>query len=160
MDQVGTGRPGGSDEGRLRLLRGATPPLPGRESPIWCSTPTRIMRLTTSTLSVHTLLSEDRVNLEAIYAAPFHNGRSTGPADGMRKSFEEINAVLDRCHKTGVPVFEGETQWLRDDLAAGPSPATEDLIPRALANEGRPLYGRHRRSHQRKSCAGACSRDA
>ena len=45
---------------------------------------------------VHALLSGDRLDVEAIYAAPFHNNRSEGPADGMRKSFEEIGRLLDR----------------------------------------------------------------
>lgn len=39
---------------------------------------------------VQAMLSPDRISLEAIYAAPFHNRRSTGPGDGMDKSYEEI----------------------------------------------------------------------
>src|SRR5690606_2550982 len=39
---------------------------------------------------VYALLSPDSVAVEAIYAAPFHNNRSSGPADGMEKSYEEI----------------------------------------------------------------------
>jgi inosine-uridine nucleoside N-ribohydrolase len=89
---------------------------------------------------VHALLSGDRVDLEAVYAAPFYNEKSTGPADGMRKSFQEIELVLDRCGTTGIPVLEGATEWLREGLPAAPSPATEDLIERALTEEGDPLY--------------------
>ncbi|MDB5059507.1 MAG: Inosine/uridine-preferring nucleoside hydrolase, partial [Chloroflexi bacterium] len=33
----------------------------------------------------YALLSPERIVVEAIYAAPFHNDRSTGPGDGMRK---------------------------------------------------------------------------
>ena len=29
--------------------------------------------------------SDEKLNLKAIYAAPFHNEKSTGPADGMEK---------------------------------------------------------------------------
>ena len=29
------------------------------------------------------LLSPEDVTVEAVYAAPFHNARSTGPGDGM-----------------------------------------------------------------------------
>ena len=43
---------------------------------------------------VHALLSPDRLKVEAIYAAPYFNNRSTGPADGMEKSYEEIAGVL------------------------------------------------------------------
>jgi inosine-uridine nucleoside N-ribohydrolase len=42
----------------------------------------------------HLCLSPARVRLEAVYAAPFHNARSTGPADGMEKSYHEIHRVL------------------------------------------------------------------
>jgi purine nucleosidase len=39
---------------------------------------------------VQWLLSPDRLGIEAIYAAPFHNNRSDGDGDGMQKSYEEI----------------------------------------------------------------------
>ena len=34
---------------------------------------------------VYALLSPERIQVEAIYAAPFHNKRSSGPADGMAR---------------------------------------------------------------------------
>ena len=34
--------------------------------------------------------SDEKLNLKAIYAAPFFNEKSTGPADGMEKSYQEI----------------------------------------------------------------------
>ena len=43
---------------------------------------------------VHALLSPDRLQVEAIYAAPYFNDRSSGPADGMEKSYEEIVALF------------------------------------------------------------------
>ena len=89
---------------------------------------------------VHALLSQDRVNLEAIYGCPFHNDKSSGPGDGMRKSYEEILQVLERCESAAVPVFEGATEWLGDCDQRGVSPATGDLIARALATKGGPLY--------------------
>lgn len=45
---------------------------------------------------VYALLSPERVQCEAVYAAPFHNDRSSGPADGMEKSYAEICRVLER----------------------------------------------------------------
>ena len=45
---------------------------------------------------VHALLSPERISLQALYAAPFHNGRSDGPADGMEKSYDEIIRLLER----------------------------------------------------------------
>ena len=45
---------------------------------------------------VYALLSPERMTCEAIYAAPFHNTRSSGPEDGMLRSYEEIGRVLER----------------------------------------------------------------
>src|SRR3712207_2962700 len=45
---------------------------------------------------VYALLSQDRLDVEAIYAAPFHNERSSGPEDGMLRSYDEILRVLER----------------------------------------------------------------
>jgi inosine-uridine nucleoside N-ribohydrolase len=89
---------------------------------------------------VHTLLSPDRVDLQAVYAAPFHNARSDGPGDGMRKSYEEIHRVLAVLDRSGVPVLEGATEWLVEGEAARPSPAAEDLVERALSGRPGPLY--------------------
>ena len=36
------------------------------------------------------LRSADRIHTEAIYAAPFHNAKSTGPENGMELSYNEI----------------------------------------------------------------------
>jgi hypothetical protein len=43
----------------------------------------------------YVLLSEDRVSVEAVYAAPFFNSRSSGPSDGMEK-------VVKRCNYSGT----------------------------------------------------------
>jgi len=45
---------------------------------------------------VYALRSPERLTVEAVYAAPFTNGRSSGPADGMEKSYAEILRLLDR----------------------------------------------------------------
>ncbi|WP_285680514.1 nucleoside hydrolase [Actinoplanes sp. NBRC 103695] len=85
---------------------------------------------------VYALLSPERIRLEAIYAAPFHNGRSTGPGDGMLKSHAEIRRLLDRMPgHADVPVHQGSTSW----LPASPSAASQDLIARAYLSE-EPLY--------------------
>ena len=44
---------------------------------------------------VYSLISEG-VNVEALYAAPFHNARSSGPGEGMHKIYGEILRLLDR----------------------------------------------------------------
>ena len=40
------------------------------------------------------LRSPERLRLQAVYAAPFWNEKSTGPEDGMEKSYREILNVL------------------------------------------------------------------
>jgi len=45
---------------------------------------------------VQAILSPERIQLEAIYACPFFNSRSTGPGDGMELSYGEILALLER----------------------------------------------------------------
>jgi inosine-uridine nucleoside N-ribohydrolase len=90
---------------------------------------------------VYALLSPERLEVEAIYAAPFHNRRSSGPADGMHKSFDEIVRVLSRLGKPSNGfVFEGATRWLSDNYEPALSPAVEDLIARARATRFGPLY--------------------
>jgi purine nucleosidase len=84
---------------------------------------------------VYALLSPSQIGLEALYAAPFHNSRSTGPADGMNKSYEEILRLLDRLPGPHPPVLRGSQSW----LPAAPSPASQDLITRARASD-KPLH--------------------
>ena len=36
--------------------------------------------------------SKEKLNLQAIYAAPFYNHHSSGPKDGMEKSYKEVNS--------------------------------------------------------------------
>ncbi|MBO7090149.1 MAG: nucleoside hydrolase [Victivallales bacterium] len=91
----------------------------------------------------YAFLAKESLELEAVYAAPFHNSRSTGPEDGMVKSYEEIHRVLERLG--GVPkgfVFEGSRKWLKDSDGPVESPAAQDLIKRAMArpDDAEPLY--------------------
>jgi inosine-uridine nucleoside N-ribohydrolase len=90
---------------------------------------------------VHALLSPDRVDLEAVYAAPFHNEKSAGPGDGMQKSYQEIRHILALAGDKTTPVLEGATQWLSEAGQARPNPATDDLVRRALSDDGEgPLF--------------------
>ncbi len=89
---------------------------------------------------VYALLSPERLAVEAVYAAPYHNRRSTGPADGMRRSRAEIDRVLDRLAlDPRTPVHDGATGWLTGARPV-PTEATDDLIARALAPAEGPLY--------------------
>jgi inosine-uridine nucleoside N-ribohydrolase len=89
------------------------------------------------------LLSPDRVDVQAIHAAPFHNERSEGPGDGMEKSFEEIQRLLERLDMSNRSdrVFRGSDRYLPGPGTPVDSPAARDLIERAMAaTPERPLY--------------------
>lgn len=77
------------------------------------------------------LRSEDILAPEAIYAAPFHNRRSSSPGDGMEKSYQEIEALLERLGRPDFPHFRGAAQLLGDDRRPVESPAVADLVERA-----------------------------
>lgn len=88
----------------------------------------------------HLLLSPERIDLQAIYAAPFFNSRSTGPAEGMEKSYEEIHRVLDVVGAGRPPVFRGSTSYLPGPGTPVSSDAVTDLIARAMAMGDQKLY--------------------
>lgn len=60
------------------------------------------------------LKSKYKLNVKAICAAPFHNGRSGGPKDGMEKSYDEILRLLSMM-KEEVDVFKGSEKYLEDE---------------------------------------------
>jgi purine nucleosidase len=90
----------------------------------------------------YALLSPDHMTVEAIYAAPFHNRRSSGPADGMERSYAEILTLLDKLGRPdAAPVYKGATAYLDKRLQPQESAATADLVARALASPADdPLY--------------------
>lgn len=90
----------------------------------------------------YALLSPDRLQVDALYAAPFHNDRSDGPADGMEKSYEEILRLLERLNVDAAGLaYRGSTAYLESYERPVPSDAASDLVERALAMEGdEPLY--------------------
>lgn len=89
---------------------------------------------------VYALLSPERLTVEAIHAAPFHNDRSDGPEDGMEKSHAEILRLLSRLGRAPEGfVYKGARAWLPAADRPLPSEAAEDLIRRS--REGtQPLY--------------------
>lgn len=88
----------------------------------------------------HALLSPDQIEIEALYAAPFHNRRSNGPRDGMERSYEEIIRLLDRLQLPNDDlVFRGSTGYLETPHTPQDSDSVRDLIDRALSSPD-PLY--------------------
>ena len=92
---------------------------------------------------VHALLSPEHLNVEALYAAPFHNNRSDNPEDGMEKSYDEILRLLDFLNVSvsdGL-AYRGSRAFLADKAAPVQSDAATDIIQRAMAKDtDEPLY--------------------
>lgn len=87
--------------------------------------------------------SDDKLDLKAIYAAPFYNQKSTGPADGMEKSYNEIMNVLTLLEREDLKehVYRGSTQYLPSETEPVISDAAKDLAERAMQyTEENPLY--------------------
>ena len=83
---------------------------------------------------VYALLCPEKLNVEAVYAAPFTNDRSTGPGDRMEKSYEEILRLLERLHMDAEGfVYRGSTDCLSRGKPPQRSAAVDDLIRRAVA---------------------------
>ena len=98
---------------------------------------------------VHALLSQDSLEVRAIYAAPFFNNRSSGPGEGMELSFEEILRLLERLRQTADSslhispegfVFKGSTDYLKEQDVYQESRAARDLVKKAMDNNRPPLY--------------------
>lgn len=91
---------------------------------------------------VQMLLSEDRFDVEAIYAAPFFNKRATSPGHGMELSYEEILRLLSRLGRSpdGL-VHRGVTEYVGPEKQARSAPAVDHMIERARAGSPEnPLY--------------------
>eukprot|EP01051_Picozoa_sp_SAG22_P005915 SAG22_NODE_367_length_11613_cov_11.955011_6_plen_236_part_00 len=132
-----------------RMLDRLEPPPPGAKLDIVIDTDT-FNEIDDQFAIVQALLRPDRLDTQAIYAAPFHNQRSAGAEEGMLKSYDEILQLLQRMavEPDGL-VFEGARRFLSPPATAAgnqvepaDSPAVQDLIGRAMARpvDGPPLY--------------------
>lgn len=90
----------------------------------------------------YALLSEDKLTVEAIYAAPYFNDRSESPSDGMEKSYQEILRLLDFMNRPSDGlVFRGSTEYLQDISKPIRSDAALDLVSKAMkSTPDNPLY--------------------
>ena len=89
----------------------------------------------------YSLLSPERISLEAIYAAPFVNNRSTSAARGMEKSYEEILRLLNFfSHVDKSIALRGSDRFFGRKDRPVDSPAARDLIERAMQPGDGPLY--------------------
>lgn len=125
-----------SDETRLKMLA----PRPGR---VRCVLDTDTYNEIDDQFAlVQMLLSPERLDLQAIYAAPFFNDRSSGPGEGMELSYQEILRLLERLDvKPAGLVHRGVTEYVGSEKVARPAPAVDDLIARARSGTSdNPLY--------------------
>jgi len=89
----------------------------------------------------YSLLSPERLSVEAIYAAPFVNNRSTSAAQGMEKSYEEILRLLKFFKRVDPSIaHQGSNRFFQQRDRPVDSPAARDLIERALKPGPGPLY--------------------
>ena len=90
----------------------------------------------------YSLLSPEKLDVLAVYAAPYFNDRSSGPEDGMEKSYAEIVRLLGKMGRTSEGfVFKGSRGYLPDGETPVESEAVRDLVKKAMAMpEGELLY--------------------
>lgn len=87
--------------------------------------------------------SDDKLNLKAIYAAPFKNEKADTPAEGMEKSYKEIANIVTLCGRPDLKelAYRGSTQYLQDENTPVESEAARNLVERAMAQpDEQPLY--------------------
>ena len=91
---------------------------------------------------VYSLISPEKLDVEAIYAAPFFNTRSDGPKDGMEKSYDEILRLLERLKISPENfVFKGSTEYIKNPETPCKNDAVNDLIEKAMkSSDDDPLY--------------------
>lgn len=90
---------------------------------------------------VYALISPE-LNVQAVYAAPFKNNRSTDPENGMERSHEEIVRILGKLNRSPEDfAFKGSRHFIADPKQPEESPAALDLIRRAKSHSPEnPLY--------------------
>lgn len=90
----------------------------------------------------YSLLSPERLRVNAVYAAPFFNDRSSSPCEGMELSYGEILRLLSKLRRPPENfVFKGSRGYLESASAPQDSPAARDLVERGMARpDDDPLY--------------------
>lgn len=90
----------------------------------------------------YAFLSKEKLQLEAVYAAPFFNKRATSAGDGMEKSYEEILRLLALLGKSPEGfAYRGSDRYLEDTSSPVQSEAAYDMVKKAMAaSADDPLY--------------------
>lgn len=90
---------------------------------------------------IYALLCGEKLQIEAFYAAPFHNELSNGPRDGMEKSYNELLKIHKLMNREDIPVYRGSEAYMQGAHSPVDSEAARDLVERAMAcDPDQPLY--------------------
>jgi Inosine-uridine nucleoside N-ribohydrolase len=91
---------------------------------------------------VYAMCSQERLKVEAVYAAPFYNDRSENAGDGMIKSYQEITRLLGSMKISANDfVYKGSDRFMQAPDKPVESDAARDLIKKAMdGNDDHPLY--------------------
>ena len=88
----------------------------------------------------YALHATEKLHVKALYAAPFHNERSSGPADGMERSYHEIIKLLQLAGLS-CPVYRGSDRYLQEEATPVASDAAHHLAALAAQySPEKPLY--------------------
>lgn len=86
----------------------------------------------------YAMLSPESVELLSVNAAPFHNRRSSGPKEGMEKSYNEIFKIMklvDPVMAEKIPVYRGSERFMTADKQPVESEACDNIINTVMNSE-------------------------
>ena len=86
----------------------------------------------------YAMLSPERIKLLSVNAAPFLNSRSTSPADGMMKSYNEIQRIMRLVDPdAAVPYYKGSERFVDDKKVPVESEAADNIINTVMGTDDR-----------------------
>ncbi|MGL4336973.1 MAG: nucleoside hydrolase [Turicibacter sp.] len=82
----------------------------------------------------YALKSDEKLDVLAVYAAPFLNKKAISPQEGMEKSYQEILNVLDLLGREDMKeqVFKGSDAFMTKPSCPIDSDAARDLVSKAM----------------------------
>ena len=89
------------------------------------------------------MVKSPKLHVKGLFAAPFFNGHSTSPEDGMEKSYDEILHLLRLLGREDLNdlVYKGSRTYLPDEKTPVESPAARRLVELAQGYSAeKPLY--------------------
>lgn len=89
------------------------------------------------------LHAPEKINVVGFTAVPFYNANSTGPADGMEKSYREMHHILELDGKEHLKdrVYRGSLSYLPDEETPVESDAARFIVAKAKEySPEHPLY--------------------